>query len=66
MLSKVHGVPFPKDFRDPVRRREIAETASKFKVEAFVPSDKAAQEMAEEVNNEGKQQQEEPKEDTNQ
>jgi hypothetical protein len=43
LLSKVHGVPFPKNFRDPVKRREIAETASKFKVEDFVPSDKAAQ-----------------------
>lgn len=48
-------MPHPKDFRDPLKRREIAETARGFKVEPFVPSDKAAKEMAEEVNNEGKQ-----------
>ena len=51
LLSIVHAVPFPKDFRDPLKRKEIAATARGFKVEPFAPSDKVAKEMAEEVNN---------------
>lgn len=51
LLSKVHNIPYPKDFREPKKREEIAQTAASFKVQPFVPSDKAAKEMAEEVNN---------------
>lgn len=46
LISKVHKLPYPKDFRDPLKRREIAEMACAFKVEPFVPSDKVAKEMA--------------------
>lgn len=52
LIAKVYGIPFPKDFRTHERRQEIAETARKMKVEPFVPSDKAAKEMADEVNKE--------------
>lgn len=56
LLSKIHSIPFPKDFRDPLKRKEITETALTYKVEPFTPSDKVAKEMTEEVNNENQKQ----------
>ena len=56
MLSKIHSIPFPKDFRDPLKRKEITETALTYKIEPFTPSDKVAKEMTEEVNNENQKQ----------
>lgn len=44
-MSKIFNVPYPKDFRTQERRKEIAEQASKIKVDPFVPSDKLAKEM---------------------
>lgn len=58
MLSKIHSIPFPKDFRDPLKRKEITEIALTYKIEPFTPSDKVAKEMTEEVNNENQKQQE--------
>lgn len=42
LLSKIHSIPFPKDFRDALKRKEIAEIALSYKVEPFTPSDKVA------------------------
>jgi hypothetical protein len=58
LMAKVNNIPYPKDFRDKAKREEIAKAASLMKVEPFVPSDKLAKEMADEVDKDGAEKEE--------
>jgi hypothetical protein len=54
MVCKIYNIPFPKNFRTEEGKLEVGALAVKFKVEEFVPSDKKAQEISEEISKEGK------------
>jgi hypothetical protein len=49
LLCKVFNVEYPKDFRKEEKKIEISKEAAKIEIHPFVPNDKLAKQMAEEV-----------------
>lgn len=55
MVAKIHNIPYPSNFRTTEGRKEIADTASTFKIEPFVPSDQKAKQIADEISKQKKE-----------
>ena len=58
MLAKIYDLVYPQDFRKDAKRFDIGKQAAGFTIEEFVPSDKRAKEISEEVSKEKENQNE--------